>query len=109
MRAGRDDKQDGAGPPPPRANPDLIGHEGAEATLRRLFQSGRMPHALLLSGPRGIGKATLAFRFARFVLARGAGEGASPELFEGDGDGDGLAIPPDSGTFRRVASGGHAD
>ena len=29
-----------------------------------------MPHAVLLSGPRGIGKATLAFRFARFVLAQ---------------------------------------
>jgi DNA polymerase III subunit delta' len=98
-------------PPPPRSNPDLRGHEAAEGTLRRLFESGRLPHALLLSGPRGIGKATLAYCFARFVLARGAGEGASPGLFDGDsdGDGDGLAIPPDSGTFRRVASGGHAD
>ena len=56
--------------PPPRANPDLLGHEAAEAELRRLFDSGRMPHALLLSGPRGIGKATLAFRLARFVLAQ---------------------------------------
>ena len=107
MRGGRDEKDDGTGPPPPRANPGLLGHEAAEATLRRLFESGRMPHALLLSGPRGIGKATLAYRFARFVLARVAGEGASPELFEGD-DG-GLGVPPESGTFRRVASGGHAD
>src|SRR4051812_12733643 len=107
MRANRDDKEDAAAPPAPRLNPDLLGHEAAEATLRRLFQSGRMPHALLLSGPRGIGKATLAYRFARFVLARGAGAGASPGLFEGADDG--LAIPPDSGTFRRVASGGHAD
>jgi len=96
-------------PPPPRSNPDLLGLEAAEGTLRRLFESGRLPHALLLSGPPGIGKATLAFRFARFVLARRAGEGASPGLFEEDGDGDGLAVPPDSGTFRRVASGGHAD
>jgi len=107
MRAGRDDKDDGTGPPPPRSNPDLLGHEVAEATLRRLFQSGRMPHALLLSGQRGIGKATLAYRFARFVLAGGAGQGASPGLFASDHAG--LAIPPDSGTFRRVASGGHAD
>ena len=106
MRGGRDDKDDVTGPPP-RANPDLLGHESSEATLRRLFESGRMPHALLLSGPRGIGKATLAYRFARFVLAAGPGQGASSGLF-GGGDA-GLAIPPESGTFRRVVSGGHAD
>jgi len=101
--------------PAPRANPDLLGHETAESALLKLFQSGRLPHALLLSGPRGIGKVTLAFRFARFVLANGAGEGAPGGLFGDDGvdQGDigetGLAISRDSGVFRRVASGGHAD
>ena len=94
-------------PPAPRANPDLLGHESAENALRRLFASGRMPHALLLSGPRGIGKATLAFRFARFVLAHGAGD-AAPRGLLGDDEG-GLAVAADSGVFRRVASGGHAD
>src|SRR4051794_39996106 len=94
--------------PAPRANPDLAGHEAAESALRQLFQSGRLPHALLLSGPRGIGKATLAFRFARFVLATGAGQGSPAGLF-GNGGADpadagesGLAISPESGTFRRV-------
>lgn len=95
--------------PPPRANPDLVGHEMAEAELRRLFDRGRMPHALLLSGPRGIGKATLAFRLARFVLAQGAEDGAGSSLFAEASSSEGLAIPPESGTFRRVASGGHAD
>ena len=95
--------------PPPRANPDLLGHDAAEAELRRLFDSGRMPHALLLSGPRGIGKATLAFRLARFVLAQDGGEGAGPSLFSEERPSDGLAITPESGTFRRVVSGGHAD
>ncbi|MGC2411078.1 MAG: DNA polymerase III subunit delta' [Stellaceae bacterium] len=96
--------------PAPRANPELIGHEAAERALRRLFNSGRLPHALLLSGPRGIGKATLAFRFARFIMANGGGEGALGGLF-GDSGSDlgGLAIAPDSGVFHRVASGGHAD
>jgi DNA polymerase-3 subunit delta' len=98
-------------PPAPRANPDLIGHEAAEAALRQLFEAGRLPHALLLSGPRGIGKATLAFRLARFVLS-GAGEGALGDMF---GETvcspaeSGLAVSPESGVFRRVASGGHAD
>ena len=31
--------------PAPRANPDLVGHEAAEAGLRRLFEGGRLPHA----------------------------------------------------------------
>ena len=83
--------------PAPRANPYLVGHETAECELRRLAEAGRLPHAILLSGPRGIGKATLAFRLARFLLAKGA-NGES-----------GLGIDPESGVFHRVAAGGHAD
>jgi DNA polymerase-3 subunit delta' len=94
--------------PAPRTNPDLLGHAAAEAELRRLFDNGRLPHALLLGGPRGIGKATLAFRLARFVLAQSPAEGPPIGLF-GDSTEAGLAIAPDSGVFRRVASGGHAD
>jgi DNA polymerase-3 subunit delta' len=82
----------------PRENPDLFGHEIAESELRRLVEAGRLPHAILMCGPRGIGKATLAYRFARFLFAGKAG----------DADG-GLAVDPNSGVFRRVASGGHAD
>jgi DNA polymerase-3 subunit delta' len=97
-----------AAAPAPRANPELLGHEAAEGALRRLFEAGRLPHALLLSGPRGIGKATLAFRLARFVLATGGLEGDAGGLFAEPPEA-GLLIAPDSGTFRRVASGGHAD
>jgi DNA polymerase III subunit delta' len=108
VAAPRDDTG-AADPPAPRANPDLLGHEAAERALRRLFGSGRIPHALLLSGPRGVGKATLAYRLARFVLAGGAGEGATTGLFRVEPDHAGLAVAPESGVFRRVASGGHAD
>ena len=93
----------------PRANPDLLGHEAAEKALRRLFEQNRMPHALLLTGPRGIGKATLAFRLARFVLAGSAGELDAGLFGDTAGEGEGLWIAPDTGAFRRVASGGHAD
>src|SRR6516165_11749449 len=88
--------------PASRANPDLVGHESAERELRRLVEAGRLPHAILLSGPRGIGKATLAFRFARFLLANG--DDRTNAVAE-----SGLAINPESGVFRRVAAGGHAD
>ena len=107
MSRGRETESADITGPPPRANPDLLGHEAVQAALRRLFEQDRLPHALLLTGPRGIGKATLAFRLARFVLARSSGEiGAS--LFE-EPDGEGLFVPPEGGVFRRVASGGHAD
>src|SRR5258708_12221374 len=80
MKSGNADPSDPA-TPAPRTNSELFGHEAAESALRRLFEAGRLPHALLLSGPRGIGKATLAFRFARFVLARGGGGAAARGLF----------------------------
>jgi DNA polymerase-3 subunit delta' len=47
----------------------LFGHGDAEQALLASYKSGRVPHAWLIGGPPGIGKATLAYRFARFVLA----------------------------------------
>ena len=55
--------------PPPWRSGRLVGHESAERTMFAALQSGRLHHAWLLTGPRGIGKATLAWRFARFLLA----------------------------------------
>ncbi len=62
-----DDETDEA--PHPRATTELFGHAAAEATLLAAYRSGRVPHAFLIAGPQGIGKATLAYRMARFVLA----------------------------------------
>jgi DNA polymerase III subunit delta' len=107
MARGVEPATDGdVGAPAPRANPDLVGHETAERELRRLHELGRLPHAILLCGPRGIGKATLAFRFARFLLAKSAD--CATDMF-GAPAGSGLAIDPESSVFRRIASGGHAD
>jgi len=55
--------------PPPWRNDRLAGHEPAERAMLAAQQSGKLHHAWLLTGPRGIGKATLAWRFARFMLA----------------------------------------
>ena len=96
--------------PSPRENPRLLGHESAEQTLRDAFDGGRLAHAWLFCGPRGVGKATLAYRFARFVLAAPAE--AAGGLF---GDAlpteppDDLHMDEDHPVFRRVASAGHAD
>jgi len=81
--------------PDPRANPHLVGHAAAEAALAEAVRAGRLHHAWLLAGPPGIGKATLAYRFARRLLAGGAGEG--------------LYLPPDHPVFHRVAAETHAD
>lgn len=83
--------------PPPRANPELIGQEAAERELLAAYRGGRMPHAWLIAGRAGIGKATLAFRFARFLLA------GAPTA---DGS---IAVVETHPVFRRIASGGHAD
>jgi DNA polymerase III subunit delta' len=64
-----EDSTEAAEAPPPRATQVLFGHAGAEAALLAAYRSGRVPHAFLLVGPKGIGKATLAYRMARFVLA----------------------------------------
>ena len=55
--------------PHPRETTALFGHQDAEATLLNAYRGGRIPHAWLIGGPQGIGKATLAYRMARFVLA----------------------------------------
>ena len=53
----------------PRTNTALYGHEEAKAILLRDLAAGTLPHGIILGGPRGIGKATLAYRFARKLLA----------------------------------------
>ena len=61
--------------PPPWRSPRLLGHEAAEKTMLAAQQSERLHHAWLITGPRGIGKATLAWRFARFLLCGEQGGG----------------------------------
>ncbi len=92
----------------PRFNPRLIGHGHAEQRFLSTWQSERLPHGWLLTGPRGIGKATLAFRIARFVLSNGGDQAAAPGLF-GEPVVPSLGLDAENPVFRRIASGGHAD
>ena len=80
----------------PRDNAVLFGHEAGEQALADATRAGRLHHAWLITGPPGVGKATLAFRFARWLLA-------------GAPAGQGLYLPDTHPVFRRVAAGAHAD
>jgi DNA polymerase III subunit delta' len=53
----------------PRETTRLYGQSSAEAAFLDGVRSGRLHHAWLIGGPQGIGKATLAYRIARFMLA----------------------------------------
>lgn len=92
----------------PREAQSLVGHGEAVRTLASAFGSGRLPHAWLICGPRGIGKATLAYRFARHVLSAGSAEESLFDSAEAPA-GDALHVPPDSAVFHRVANRSHAD
>ncbi|MBY5520277.1 DNA polymerase III subunit delta' [Rhizobium leguminosarum] len=80
----------------PGENTKLFGHAEAEAFLAQSYRSGKGHHAILIEGPEGIGKATLAFRFANHVLSHPDPETA-PETI-GDPD-------PVSPVSRQIASG----
>jgi DNA polymerase III subunit delta' len=85
----------------PRETDVLFGHEEAETTLLSAYRGGRIAHAWLIGGAQGIGKATLAYRMARFVLAYpdpAAREVQSAET---------LAINPEHPVARQIAGGSH--
>ena len=84
--------------PEPAENPRLVGHALATERLVTAYKAGKLPHALILAGPQGIGKATLAFHFAHHLLRHGD-SATAPDV---------LAVPDvGSSLFRQVASGAH--
>jgi DNA polymerase-3 subunit delta' len=91
----------------------LMGHDAAEAAFLRAYQFGRLPHAWLISGPQGVGKATLAYRIARFLLSQLAEEGGGDSLFGAPPSprltATSLHIPAGDRVFRQVAQQGHPD
>jgi DNA polymerase-3 subunit delta' len=82
----------------PRETPALIGRAAVELELAQAFVGGRMHHAWLIVGPEGIGKATLAYRLARHVLA-------APK--ERDPAGQSLEIAPETAAARQVRALSH--
>lgn len=89
------------GAPHPRDTERLIGHAPAEKIFLDAFNAGKLHHAWLITGPRGVGKATLAWRMARFLLATPASDGGMFDLAAPDT----LAVAPDHPIARRIAAG----
>ena len=85
------------GAPHPRETYSYVGHDDAEDALADGLKSGRMHHAWLLAGPKGLGKATLAYRFARVAL------GAKPQGKRP------LDVDPEDTVTRRIAALSHPD
>src|SRR5258705_6801597 len=85
----------------PREATALAGQREAEQALLNAYRSGRIPHAWLIGGPRGIGKATLAYRMARFVLAH-----RNPTASDVQ-DAETLWVDPSDPVARHVAAGAH--
>ncbi len=87
----------------PRETATLVGHLAAETEMLEAFRGGRLPHAWLIGGPEGIGKATLAWRFARFVLAN---PDPASDVVRNARD---LSVPETHPMFAQVAAGGFGD
>lgn len=87
--------------PHPRETTSLYGQATAEAEVLDAWAAGRMPHAWLLTGPRGVGKATLAYRIARKRIAEDPAGG----LFGAPAPPESLSVDPDHPVARRIAAG----
>jgi len=83
--------------PRPREETRLVGHEAAEAAFVAALRAGRLHHAWLIGGPPGIGKATLAYRVARWLAAHPRAERVP----------DRLDVPADHPAARQVAALSH--
>ncbi len=91
-----------ANAPHPRETLALIGHDAQEQAFLAALSSGRMHHGWLLGGPEGIGKASFAYRAARFVLAAG-----DPTVRAAGATS--LAMPETDAATRRVMAQSHPD
>ncbi len=96
------------GAPHPRDTPRLLGQEAAEAAFLEAFATGRLHHGWLLTGPRGVGKATLAWRLARFLLSTPLPGGDAGLFGEAPPAPQSLDVDPEHPVARRIKAGSEA-
>lgn len=88
--------------PHPRHVREVFGHQDAQQRFHQAFASGRMPHAWLITGPEGIGKATLAYQMARFILAS-----SDIDLTTQTSQHAPLSVPDDHPALRQISALSH--
>jgi DNA polymerase III subunit delta' len=81
----------------PRATTDLIGQELALSRAARAIRGGKPPQGWLITGPPGIGKATFAYRIARYLLSYGAHDTGAEDL----------SVPPNDPNAIQVLANSH--
>ena len=84
----------------PKDNPYLLGHEEAEKIFLDAWKNNSLHQAWLISGPKGIGKATFAYKVARFLLW--ADEGRRNDY-------NSLDVPVDGEVFKQISNGSQSD
>ena len=89
--------------PHPREAHALIGHAEAERALLDAYRANRLPQAIILGGPGGIGKATLAWRLTRFLLAHPDPAAAAVQSAEN------LFVPADHPVAHKLVALTHGD
>jgi len=89
--------------PHPRESFGFFGHAEVESGLVRSCLSGHLPQAFIVGGPPGVGKATLAWRIARYLLAN-----PDPAAAAGEARAD-LSVAPDHPVSRQIAALAHPD
>lgn len=114
LAVGGDVTPAGPGLQPPRQMMECLGHHEVEAQILDLINSGHLHHALILTGPQGIGKATFAYRMARYLLKHGVATDAD----EGGGlfgaplpkvKVESLNVDAQDQTVRMISASGHPD
>jgi len=90
------------GAPHPRETSRLIGQDAAEHAFLDALNSDRLHHGWLITGPRGVGKATLAWRIARHLIAYPPGQ--DDGLFGAPPPAQSLDLPADHPVSARIAA-----
>lgn len=96
------------GAPHPSDTVRLIGQDTAESSFLDAYAQGRLHHGWLITGPKGVGKATLAWRIARFLLATPEEEDGAGLFGDAPPAPTSLDVSPDHPVARRMNAGSEA-
>ena len=95
--------------PLPRENLNFKSNINYEKTFIDSYHSNSFHHAWLISGPKGIGKSTLAYRFARFILSQKNDQNNHKLFPDNNSNKESLDLTPDNLIYKKIVSNSHSD